>query len=169
MLFRSTAQKQIFQTFKRRVESFPTLPEGELAQLKLEVFNKGTLRECYQAFDEIQEYYELYLQATDMLAASYALCGDTETAEKTYNLSIGYMREVNFNNIKTLDYVRDKQSDLFYNHALEYIETEKDICLETAEEYEFMQIEMTGQQLLEVFNNGEEAEIQEAETGQAGD
>jgi hypothetical protein len=159
-----TAQKQILQTFKRRVENFPELPEGEWAQLKLETLHKGTLQDCRKSFDEAQEYYELYLQATDMLAASYAIVGDMETAEKTYEISMAEMSQVDFRKIKTLDYLDDNNEDLFYHNAVHYIEAEKELCIEQAEEFEYIQIAVTGEQLLEELENVGEEEISEEET-----
>lgn len=158
-----TAQKQIFQTLKRRIETFPSLPEGDWEQLKLEVFNKGTLREAEKSFNDAQEYYELYLQATDMLAASYAICGDMDTADKTYRLSMNAMDEVDFSRIRTLDNLHKNNGDMFYHRAVEYIEADKELCIEQAEEYEYIQIAMTGEQLLEEFGDGGKEEIPETE------
>lgn len=159
-----TAQKQILQTLKRRVESFPEeLPEGEFKQLKLEIFKKGTLEECVKTFEEAQDYYELYLQATDMLAASYIVNGDLERAELTYRLSMDSMNDINFDRIKTLNNVQGYTGKMFYDCAVEYIEAERELCLEQAKEYDYIQIAMTGKQLLEEFGNVREKEISETE------
>lgn len=46
--------------------------------------------------------------------------------------------------------------DWFFNHAVEYVEVEKAPCLESAKKYDYIQVTVTGDELLEVAQDGRE-------------
>lgn len=79
------AQEQLLQTFKRRVNNFEAIPESGWARVGIVLLDAGALRQKDKEFSEIQEYYALYLQATQMVASSYAICGQIEDA-KDYDI-----------------------------------------------------------------------------------
>lgn len=159
-----TAQKQLLQTFKRRISLFEALPESGIKRFWLELKHSGTLRERDRDFEEIQEYYSLYLQATQMLAASYTICGQVEEAEKVFQIAEQDMAEIDFEAIKTLRFIHKKNDDMLYYHAKDYISVEKDICLEDAKEYEYITFNVSGEELLEAYEDGRKQEIQDSET-----
>lgn len=161
-----TAQKQILQTFKRRVSSFEPIPESWWKRFGLEFKHSGTLRQRDKEFSEIQEYYSLYLQATQMLAASYAICGQIEQAEKVYQIAEQDMSEISFEAVKTLRFVHKKNDSMLYYHAVDYVTAEKRICMDDAKEYDYITFQVRGEKLLEVFENGGSKEISSSESEQ---
>ena len=59
--------------------------------------------------------------------------------------------------------MRQKNPDMFYYHAEEYVETEKEDCLAAAAEYDTISITVSGEKLLEVFKDGREKALSESE------
>ena len=161
-----TAQKQLLQTFKRRVSLFEPIPESWWRRFGLELKHSGTLRQRDKDFSEIQEYYSLYLQATQMLAASYTICGQLAQAEQVYQIAEQDMAEISFEAVKTLRYIHEKNDAMLYYHAIDYLKAEKQICLEDAMEYDYISFQVKGEKLLEVFENGGSREISSAESEQ---
>lgn len=148
-----TAQKQLLQTLKRRVENFVPIPEKRIDRFLLELKHSGSLKQKDKEFEEIQEYYDLYLQATHMVASSYAICGQTDSAEQVFDIAMQDLGEIDFESLKSLRYIHKENPDMLYYHATEYVEAERDVCLENAHDYEIMNIEVCGYKLLEVFEN----------------
>lgn len=153
-----TAQKQILATLKRRIQEFEAIPDNELQRLWLELTNSGYFREKDKEYDEIQEYFSLYLQATQMLAASYVICGELSAAENVFAIAEKDVKDINFRSLKTLDNIHKNTSNLLYNHAVDFIKTERKICMEEAKNYDVMRVTVSGRKLLEVSKNVREKE-----------
>lgn len=160
------AQKQLLQTFKSRVSGFEPLPESSLSRFWLELTHAGSLRLRDQEFMEIQKYYELYLQATQMVAASYAICGQMDAVEQVFLEAEQEMKEIDFGALQTLRYIHKKNTEMFYYHAAEYIATEREICLEDALEYDAISLSISGEKILEVFEYDRTEEVSESDTEQ---
>ena len=157
-----TAQKQLLQTLKSRVRGFEPLPEGSFSRFWMELMHAGAHRRRDQEFAEIQKYYALYLQATQMIAASYAICGRMNAAEQVFLDAEQEMKEIDFRALQTLRYIHKKNTEMFYYHAAEYIATEREIYLEDAQEYDAIILQVSGEELLEVFEHGRTKEISES-------
>ncbi len=160
------AQKQLLQTFKSRVADFEPLPESWLSRFGKELMHAGALRRKDQEFTEIQKYYALYLQATQMVAASYAICGQMDVAEQVFIEAEQEMKEIDFEALQTLRYIHKKNTDMFYYHAADYIAAEREICLEGAQEYDAISLQVSGDKLLEVFEYGRTEAVSESDVGQ---
>ena len=160
------AQKQLLQTFKSRISAFEPIPESGLSRFWKELMHEGTHRSKDQAFIEIQQYYALYLQATQLVAASYAICGQMDAAKQVFLEAEGEMKEIDFEALQTLRYIHKENTEMFYYHAAEYIATEREICLEDAQEYDAISLHISGEKLLEVFENGRTEEISKADPEQ---
>ena len=158
------AQKQLFQTFKSRVSGFEPLPAGSFSRFWMELTHSGAHRRRYQEFSEIQKYYALYLQATQMVAAAYAICGQMDAAEQVFLEAEQEMQEIDFGALQTLRYIHKKNTEMFYYHAADYIATEREICLEDAQAYDAISLQVSGEKLLEVFENGRAEEVSESDS-----
>lgn len=125
-----------------------------------EFFHTGYLAEKKNDVQEMQEYYDLYLQATKLLAASYAMCGNLETAEQTFRLSETTIRSIDYSKVKTIGYQHKGLSDMFYNAPIGYIAAEREVCMEEAKQYDYVAIEVSGEKLLEVLGDGQAETVQ---------
>ncbi len=154
-----TAKHQLGRTLKRRIEEFEPIPEGWFAQRWLAFCHKGIFDQRDDEFQEMQDYYELYLEATKLLAASYAVTDEMEAARKAYTDSVDFMKSISFDNVRTIQFVHKPSEvhDRFIYHPVAYIEAEREDAEEKAQGYDCMIIEVTGEDLLEVL--GDEQEI----------
>lgn len=157
------AQGQIAETFKRRVHEFEALPKSKVSQFFVELSKTGYFDKKADEYDEIQDYFSLYLDATKMLAGAYAITGDTETAQKVFELAIEKIQDIDYSNLKTIEYMYSIEEKI-YEDSIEYLETEQNICLEDAKTYDCLSIRMTCEELLEVLSGVGEQEISEEET-----
>lgn len=160
------AQAQIAKTLERRAKEFEPLSKAAPFRFLREVAHTGYLAEKRRDVDEMQEYYDLYLQATKLLAASYAVCGNLQTAEETFRLSEATIRSIDFSKVATIRYQHKELSDMFYSAPTEYIAAERTMCLEEAKHYDYVALEVSGEQLLEVLENEQAEAVQEADCQQ---
>lgn len=158
-----TAKNQIGLTMKRRVDEFKAVPGSAVGRFFSELWHSGYLTEKDDDVYEIQDYYQLYLDATKLLAASYVFTGDTKAAEQVFYTSSDFIKGINFEAVKSIGYGKRKEEakEMFYSDAVGYIETEHEQSKEESRDYDYMTIEVTGQRLLEALNDGREEEVQE--------
>ena len=90
----------------------------------------------------------------------------TGTAKKVFEDAEQEMREIDFGSLRTLSYIHNKNTDMLYYHADEYVATERQICMDDAQKYDALSVEVSGEKLLEVFDNGRAEKIRESESGQ---
>lgn len=152
------AKYQLGMTLKRRIEEFEPIPEGWFAQRWLAFRYKGIFDQRDDEFQEMQDYYELYLESTKLLAASYIATDEIEAAKKAYGDSIEFIKSIRFGNAQTIKFVHKPEEiqDQFVYHPVAYIEAEQEDAEGDAKEFDYMIIEATGEELLEVFGDGNE-------------
>lgn len=154
----SEAQHQIGQTFKSHIEDFKPIPENKLARRFREILSPTTsyMKKCDQEFKKLQEYFEFYLRATQLLAWSYAVICDTDRAKIVFEQSGSFLNTINFRNVRTLDYIYPRKSmdDAFYHQPVPYLKAEETACMDEARPYEFVQITVSAEELEEVLTDG---------------
>lgn len=158
------AQAQIVKTLERRAGEFEPLPKATHVRFMREFIHSGYLAEKRRDVQEMQDYYDLYLQATKLLAASYALCGNLETAEQTFWLSEATIRAIDFSKVATICYQHKGLTDMFFSAPDGYIATERTVCLEEVKHFDYVALEVSGEKLLEVLGNGQTEAVQETGT-----
>ena len=154
------AQAQIAKTLERRAAEFEPLPKAAPVRFLRELLHTGYLAAKTNDVQEMQEYYDLYLQATKLLAVSYAMYGDLETAEQTFRLSETNLRAIDFSKVETISYQHKDLTDMFYSAPVSYIAAERDACMEEAKQYDYVAIEVSGEKLLEVLGDGQAETVQ---------
>lgn len=154
----SEAQSQIGRVFKSHVEDFKPIPESRFARRFREILSPTTsyMKKRDQEFEKLQDYFEFYLRATQLLAWSYTVVGDTNRAKTVFEQSISFLHTINFRNVRTLDYIYPRRSmdDAFYHQAVPYLQAEKTVCLDEARPYKFVQITVSSEELEEVLADG---------------
>lgn len=149
------AQGQILETLRTKICAFRKIPESAWKRFWIEVAHSGTHEGWGKDFREIQSYYSLYLQATQLLADSYAICGHTLEVERVYELAEEELSSISFDAMKTLRYIqKERNGDMFYYHPVEYITADKEACLEAAKDYDYIALKVSGEKMLEAFNDG---------------
>lgn len=142
------AQAQIGQALQRRAAEFQALPKTALGRFSRELVHSGYLSGKDKEVSEMQEYYDLYLQATKLVAASYAMGGDLKTAEESFRIGEQFMSSIDFRKVQSIGRVHKGLNDMFYTTPTAYITQEKEICLEEAKTYDTVALEVSGEELL---------------------
>ncbi len=152
------AKYQLGLTLKRRIEEFEPIPEGWFAQRWLAFRNKGVFDRRDDEFQEMQDYYELYLEATKLIAKSYVETGDIDAARQAFADSMTFMETIGFKNARTIKYIHKPKEiqDRFVFYPVAYIEAEREDADEEAKEYDYMMIEASGQDIMEALGDVEE-------------
>ncbi len=152
----SLAQKEILKTFERRVSEFNALPKTELGRVFKEAFSPGYFDKRDNEYDEIQEYYYLYLQSTRMLAGSYLVVGEVDNAKKIFDEAIKDLNAIDYKKLKTIEYAhKGVEFNKIYETASAYMIEEKNQSLNELKEYDGISISLTGEFLLEVVENAQ--------------
>lgn len=160
----NVAQNQIAETFKRRVSEFEALPKSKVGQYFKELLKTGYLDSKIDEYNEIQEYYGLYLQSTKLLAGTYAITGDIENAERVFDMGITRLHNIDYSSLRSIAYYyEEKEIEKIYDNAESFLEEEKRLCIEDAKEYDCLSIRISGEKLLEVVENGKLEEVSEQE------
>lgn len=149
---------QLEKELETRVAAFKPISSNKALILAREAFSM-TGSYCDKKDDEygeIDNCYELYHRATYMLAMSWAITGELDALQNTFNESISFMKNLDTSSIKTIEHIhgRSDLSEEFYNYAIEDLKKEMKICLEVAEDYDYLEIEVVGDKLLEVIKDG---------------
>lgn len=127
----------------------------------------GYLDNKADEYDEIQEYYNLYLDATKMYAGAYVVIGDIDNAKKVFELATNKIKDIDYSVLRTIEYAYPVDgTEKIYENFIEYLETEQQICLENSKPYDCLSITIKKEELLEVLKNGREQEISEEKIGQ---
>lgn len=158
------AQNQIYQTFETKVLSFKPLPSSTFGLYCREFTDTGYLNKRDDEYTEIQDYYHLYVEATKMLAGSYAVVDDMETAQKVLDTGIHKLNSLNYSNLKTIENAhKGKEFEKIYITSSDYLADEKQLYLENLVDYDCLSISINGDDLLEVLTDGKENAKQEIE------
>ena len=155
------ARGQIAATLRTKVNSFPSIPKSPLNRFGMELANSGSLAKCDDAFESIQLYYQSYLVATQLLAESHLYCGEWSTAEKVYAQGIDFLSGLDFRNVKSLQYIHpeDDFTDTICEQAVPYMQSAKTISLESARPYDYIELEVTGEQILAAIGGVEHENV----------
>ena len=151
------AKNQIGKTLERKTREFEPLPKERMKLLMKQVRDSDYLSSKDDEVEEIQEYYNLYLEATKLLTASYIYSGEEDAARQVAMESKNFMKQIDFTNLKSIEQVHQGESleEMFFNAPVEYLEIEEKEILENSGEGT-VKIEVQGSELLEVLEHDAE-------------
>jgi len=156
------AQNQIAETLKRKINDFEPLPRTKVSLFFKEVFISGYIDSKDSEYDEIQDYLELYILSTKMLALSYVILGDKENAEKVFDLSVRKIDSINYSNLDSLKIIYGKDKDeVINNKTPEFLIAEKENCMCENREYDMLELHIIGDELLEAIEYEKEISKEE--------
>lgn len=154
------AQNQIVETFKRKVREFEALPKTKIGQFIREFLKSGYLDSKADEYNMIQEYFSLYLESTKMLAGAFAVIGDVDNARKVFDLAISKIIDIDYSAIETVENVYSvNETEKIYKYFKEYIETEREICIENSKYYDCIYVTVKREELLEELCDAGKKEI----------
>ena len=94
-----------------------------------------------------------------MLAASYAICGETEKAKLVFDQAKDKVAQIDFDKVERIGLIHPNETDWISNEAQLYLESEKTECIEEARKYDMLTLKVSGEMLLEAFENGREESV----------
>lgn len=94
-----------------------------------------------------------------MLAASYAICGETEKAKLVFDQAKDKVAQIDFDKVERIGLIHPNETDWISNEAPLYLESGKTECLEEARKYDILTLKVSGEMLLEAFENGREESV----------
>lgn len=144
-------KKQIGKALIRRVEAFESIPDSGLKIFMNNLKDGNYLNNKDDEIEDIQECYYLYILATKMIAFIFAYLGETVAVEQTFSRSIDFIKQINFDDLKSIEFSHKGVdfNDWFFNNPVKYIENEKILFLESTKDYDYLQVELSGEKLLE--------------------
>ena len=155
------AQAQIGKTLQRRVAEFEALPKSAPVRFFKELVHSGYLAKKDKEVSEMQEYYDLYLQATKLIAASYAMRGNLQTAEESFKISEQFVGSIDFGKVKSIENIHPGLEDMFYAYPVDFITSERTAYLEEAKAYDYVALEVSGEVLLEALSDERSKKVSE--------
>ena len=147
------AQSQIGKTLERKIAEFAPIPQHSFGRFVKVLARENYLDEKDNEIEQMQEYFDLYIHATNMLAASYAVCGDERTAKQTYDLARDFISKIDYSKVKTIEFAHIETPDMFYKRPKQVLEEEQLKCIESSRPYDYIAVEVSGKELLEAWNH----------------
>lgn len=154
------AKGKIGEVLRQKVSSFKGLPRFAVARFAMEVVQSDYLDKRDDEYDIIHEYYDLYIQATQLIAESFIICDETESAISVFDSCKQFIGSLDFSKLGTVLYSHRQmpKSDLFYYQAAKAIVKERTLCLEAAKPYDVIEITLDGADIMEVLASGNQEE-----------
>ena len=122
----------------------------------MECTHNGYLDKRDDEYDAMQEYFDLYLQATQLIGASYLICGEEESAASVFDECRSFIASLDFSKVRTIIYShpKEKVEELFIHTAVPSIAAAKTVCLEAARLHDYIELTLSGEEILEVLERG---------------
>ena len=150
------AQSKIGEVLKQKVDSFKALPKHAAARFFIECACNGYLDKRDDEYNSIQDYFDLYIQATKLIGESYLICGEEESAASVFDECRLFVESLDFSRVQTILYSHPKKKadELFIHTAIPSISEDKKLCLEASKPYDYIEISLNGKDILEVLDYG---------------
>lgn len=148
------ARGRVRRHILRTVEKLPDVPKTKVgAYVKMAIHGEYA-DELVDASDEVEKYFSMYLLATQLLGYAYAFLGEARAYQEVFMPDREMIENPHFEKLIRADvFFSDRQDDSWYRNPEKYLlkvgEETKRIFTESED---WMQIEFTGNQLLEAVN-----------------
>lgn len=150
----SNAQGQIFQTLGSRAFRYEIIPDKGVS-LYLKRLNTKYASKREEDFEAVQNYCKLYVDATKLLATSYAVAGDMDRAVTAINLAAEQLRTIDFSRVASIENIHPGRN-YFFNGAPDKLLLEGHELLDRIGKFDYLELEINGEKLLEVINGRKE-------------
>lgn len=149
------AQGKIGEVLKDRVADFKPIPQTESGRWVWEFLHNSFLDKQDDEYDYIHSCFVYYLQATQLVAESYAVCDEMESAESVFDECGRFLCGLDYEKVRTILYSHQnrKREELFCENIIESVARERKSCLETIKAYDLIEIAVEREELLEVTGN----------------
>lgn len=149
------AQGKLGEVLRQLVEGFQPVMPSAPGRFLQEVFSRGFTDRQDDAYNLIVDYYEAYMQATQLIALSFIVCGEEESARAVYDASRRFFGGLDYRNVLTAfnAHADTPRSEHFYYQIEGRLDADLDACLELARPCDRLEIPLEGSACLEVLEN----------------
>ena len=149
------AQGKLGEVLRQMVEGFQPVMPSAPGRFLQEVFSRGFTDRQDDAYNLIVDYYEAYMQATQLIALSFIVCGEEESARAVYGASRRFFGGLDYRNVLTAfnAHADTPRSEHFYYQIEGRLDADLDACLELARPCDRLEIPLEGTVCLEVLEN----------------
>lgn len=150
----TSAQRKILEGFKILVTRYKPISDIKWVREVCEALHEGYLDRKQDEFDDIQECYSLYIDATMMVAYSYLVTGNRDIARSVFENAETNIKELglDFDAVKTLGYIHNGMNVVEYIEKNEMLRAKKKACL-NQKKYDTIGITVDSDVLMEEINN----------------
>ena len=154
------AQGQFEANLKTLVQNFKPVPKTKLGVLAQSLLKSSYCLKKDEAYEKIDDTFELYMLATQYIAAAYIMMDEEDNAALVYEDSINSLKSIDFSKVKTIENIhKGEKIDWLYNNIEGYLNYDKKVCLENAKHYDGIEIKVPGDMLLEAIDDDGRKEI----------
>ncbi len=149
-------KNQIAKQIQREMKDFPHIGKNMFKRSFDAVFGKFNQFENLEArVSRMQLLFNMYNDAVRMLAGTFVLQNEKEVALKVFEEAKSFVGNLDYSAIKTIEYIHKGENldDWFFNNEVEMVEMHEEL-VEHVGLVEALEINFTGEQLLEVTRNG---------------
>ena len=154
------AQGQFEQSLITMAKEFKPVPKTKIGILAQSFFKSSYCYNKDKEYEDIEEAFELYMLATQYIAATYIVMGDEDNSAFFYDNIIERVKNIDFSNIKTIANIhKGERINWLFDNIEGYLKYDKKVCLENAKHYDGIEIKVTGDMLLEAIDDDRRKEI----------
>lgn len=149
------AQGKIAETLRQKIIAFKPVPAKGFPMWLALLKDSNCLDKRDDEYNAIQDYFELYMQATALIAESFVICDETEGAVSTWDVCQQFVESLDFSKMKTILHSHPNRTadTLFFNSALPNVIEYRTLCLESAKAKDFLEITFEGEEILEALEH----------------
>ncbi|MBQ6502303.1 MAG: hypothetical protein IJI57_00140 [Flexilinea sp.] len=140
-------RSQVFTTLSTRASAYEPIP-GNKFKFYFKRLNTKYSPKRERDFYSVQDYFDLYMDATKTLAASYAIEGDMERAKSTIERAARDLSRIDFENVSTIRYLHPKRDNWFFEDSPNLMKDEATECIESTKKYDCFLLEVPAEKLL---------------------
>lgn len=148
---------KVSRALERKVHEFEPIPKNRLLlywRMASSVTDYAEQKD--NEYNEIKEYVDLYREANNLMAAAYMMIDEPELAQEVYEMQGEFWKGLDMKNVQSIGNMHteaDLSKEWCFNPSIALNEAKTNLLESAANKYNRISVEITGQQLLEVFGH----------------
>ena len=153
----NSVRGRITQRLIDEMQKLPNVPESVWKSLLKSLFDKDYKDHVESGYEKIQEFFEYYLTASELLAYAYALIGEADTYDDIFTPDTDLLNNDGFANLKRSEKVLGIFGERWYSAPDKYLgriksEAKRVFLVDS----DMIKIELIGEQIMEAIENVEQ-------------
>lgn len=151
----SESQNKFFATLDSKISQFKPLPSNKfILTFKETITPDSYIEKKADMYNEIVDYYRLFIESTKLLSASYLIVGDNDNAHEVLNIAKNMLQKFDYGNLQTIEYAYPNGDyDKIYDGKIQRFDSVESLIRDTLIDSNYLSITIKGEDLLEVASN----------------